>query len=478
MAIALAFALTMCFVSVASFLCNLISFGPHRRSLIRAAPSLVNAEDADGHLPLHYVLIPVSSDARKATSNGSSDANGEGVTDDVLVWRDRAQVISALTSAAPEESTDYLSRVDLIFDGDNMPRTALYQAVRIISDDFNSSPGPTVEFIRSVHEANPTMAMMGSSDELGDRPLSLLYRRFSRQFDLSEKFFPGDNSRPEVVNYRQQYKASAMNTWRIINLLLRPPVPAGAPPVDFKMVHSAVQVDCPPDLLRYIIETKTAQVLEPEPGTGRLPLHCAAAAVPKKDRSGNVVAFPAYHSKFIIDELLYAAPEAASTPDGDGKLPLNLAFDCGKSWIGGGIKSLVDADPGSLEKIDLDEYPEVRNTISFSSQLQSPSPTPSDASDEEKESFTKGGRKPIKKEEHHDAVMLVQKPDASMRDIVSCMWASEEDGAVQMLGIIGISRRAKELPSDSNPKLVAIAANALSSIVNAMKNHPNEPGLQ
>lgn len=453
------------------------------RSLIRAAPSMVEAEDADGHLPLHYVLIPVSSgkEAINADANGGNNSNDkeDGTSgDEILVWRDRAQVMSALTSAAPEESTDYLSRVDLIFDEDSMPRTALYQAVRIIPDDFSSSPGPTVEFIRSIHEANPTMATMGSSDELGDRPLSLLYRRFSRQFDLSEKFFPGDNSRPEVVSYRQRYKASAMNTWRIINLLLRPSVPAGSPPIEFKMVHSAVQVDCPPDLLRYIIETKTAQVLEPEPGTGRLPLHCAAAAMPKKDRSGNAVAFPAYLSKFIVDELLYASPEAASTPDGDGKLPLNLAIDCGKSWIGGGIKSLVDADPDSLEKIDLDQHPEIRKAISFSSQFPSPSPTPSDVSDEEKESTIEGGNKTIKKEEHHDAVMLVQKSDANIRDIVSCMWASEEDGAVQMLGCLAISRRAKELPTETNPKLVAIAANALSSIVNAMKNHPNEPGIQ
>ena len=455
------------------------------RSLIRAAPAMVKAEDADGHLPLHHVLIPATRSTKPNTDNGNGNAgaNDEDAIsgDEILVWRDRSQVISALASAAPEECADYLSRVDLIFDNeDTMPRTALYQAVRIIPDDFSSSPGPTVEFIRSVHEANPTMATMGSNDELGDRPLSLLYRRFSRQFDLSEKFFPGDNSRPEVVSYRQRYKASAMNTWRIINLLLRPSVPAGSPPVEFKMVHSAVQVDCPPDLLRYIIETKTAQVLEPEPGTGRLPLHCAAAAMPKKDRSGNVVAFPAYLSKFIVDELLYASPEAASTPDGDGKLPLNLAIECGKSWIGGGIKSLIDADPDSLERIDLDEHPEIRKAISFSSQFPSPSPTPSDVSDEGKESSSgEGGKKTtIKKEEHHDALMLVQKPDANIRDIVSCMWASEEDGAVQMLGCLAISRRAKELPTETNPKLVAIAANALSSIVNAMKNHPNEPGIQ
>lgn len=138
----------------------------------------------------------------------------------------------------------------------------------------------------------------------------------------------------------------------------------------------------------------------------------------------------------------------------------------------------VDADPVSLEKIDLDQYPEIRKAISFSSQLPSPSPTPSDVSDEEKESSIEGGKKTIKKEEHHDAVMLVQKSDANIRDIVSCMWASEEDGAVQMLGCLAITRRAKELSTEPNPKLIAIAANALSSIVNAMKNHPNEPGIQ
>ena len=133
-----------------------------------------------------------------------------------------------------------------------------------------------------------------------------------------------------------------------------------------------------------------------------------------------------------------------------------------------------------MERIDLDQHPEIRKALSFSSQFPSPSPAPSDMSDEEKESSSvEGGKKTIiKKEEHHSAVMLVQKPDANIRDIVSCMWASEEDGAVQMLGCMAISRRAKELPTETNPKLVAIAANSLSSIVNAMKNHPNEPGIQ
>ena len=86
----------------------------------------MKAEDADGHLPLYYSLIPASSatKASSAVSNGDT-ANNEGGTgsDEILVWRDRAQVISALTSAAQEESRNFLSRVDLTFDKDNMPQT-------------------------------------------------------------------------------------------------------------------------------------------------------------------------------------------------------------------------------------------------------------------------------------------------------------------------------------------------------------------
>ena len=50
------------------------------RSLIRAEPAMVKAEDADGHLPLHYALIPatsISSEAKPITGNGNAGAGAD-----------------------------------------------------------------------------------------------------------------------------------------------------------------------------------------------------------------------------------------------------------------------------------------------------------------------------------------------------------------------------------------------------------------
>ena len=451
------------------------------RSLIRAAPDTVTAKDKDGNIPLHYALMaPVAE-----SSEGDAP---EGAT---LAWKERAAVVAALVSAAYEDSVEYISRTDHKYGDSSIRCTALYHAISIIPDDFNPTPGPTVEFVRAVHEANPSMVTVANASD-GDKPLTLLYRRFSRQFDQSEKFFAGDNSRPEVLGYRQKYKASAMNTWRVIQLLLRPlppPVVKGetnAGPMEFKMVHAAVQMNCPADLLRYIIETKPNQVQETDPaGTGRLPLHCAAAAVPPKgaadddDASSSSPAFPAYYSKFVIDELLYAHSDAAAVKDGDGKLPLCLAIESGKTWIGGGIKSLYDAYPDGIKEIDMDKYPSINEALSFSSQQ---GPTKMASEDGNGKGTTTSELKVVKKEEHYDAIMLVQKPDACLDDIVSAMWANEEDGGIQMLGCIAVAKRGQDAKEDvaenASAEVVTVSLTALSAIVNAMKNHPNEPAVQ
>ncbi len=46
------------------------------------------------------------------------------------------------------------------------------------------------------------MVSVGNASD-GDKPLALLYRRFTRQFGLAEKFFSGDNPRPEVVEHHR-----------------------------------------------------------------------------------------------------------------------------------------------------------------------------------------------------------------------------------------------------------------------------------
>ncbi len=407
------------------------------RALLKGAPESASKRDSMGNIPLHYAIDPV-------VPPGASGQHER--------WRIRAAVLRALLPADYESAYEYFSRNDIKFTGDNDLGlcSPLYYALYSIPDDF-MSPAPTLGYISVIHEANPQMVSVSNKLD-GDKPLALLYRRFTRQFDLSEKFFAGDNSRPEVVEHRRKYKIAASNTWKIIELLLRP---EGG---EYRIVHRAIQVDCPPDLLRYIVETNAEELTKVD-DAGNLPLHYAAKSKPhaRSDRES----FPAFHTKYVVDELLYKFPEGASIADSEGKFPLTLAVDTGKQWVGGGVKSMYDAYPEALEQIDMDTHPSLQKALSYI--------------DEETSSAIDDARNGIVKDELHDAIMLVQKNNVDVSEVVSAMWAHEEDPGVQMMGCIAISRLSAKA---SDMEVRRIALSAVPAVVNAMKAHPNEPAVQ
>jgi hypothetical protein len=410
------------------------------RVMIRCLADIVGRSNASGYIPLHDAIRPLAHSLLNAAS-----------------LHMHSEVLNLLIAADYEASTQYLSRNDVVFDPDDGACTPLYHAVASIPDDFAQPPGPSVAFISAIHFPCPQMVSVKNASNY-DKPLALLYRRFSRQFDHSEKFFPGDNSKEEIVRYRHMYKTAAMNTWKVIVALLDPLSDKRKSVSDFFMVHAAVRMDTPPDLLRYIIETRPEEVRQANE-QGRLPLHVAAAC--PKEQAGN-----RYHFKFVVDELLYSYPDAAAATDADDKLPLQLAVDSGKYWIGGGLKSLYDVYPDAMEMVNMDENPLIRSALSFSTNFAE-----EHASDEKKVQDS------ITKEEHYDAIMMVQKSDAVLGDVISAMWANEEDAGIQMLGCMTLSQMAEKCKGDS-AKLNIIALNAVTTIVNAMKNHPNEPAVQ
>ena len=436
------------------------------RALIKAYPDALSMEDANGCIPLHYAVCPSNKVTRTTIDS----------------YFDRSEIVKILVASDYEVSMEYLTRSDVTVTGKD-GCTPLYLAVASIPDDFHSH-GATTFFIRAVHEANPSM-VVAKNDTNFDKPLSLLYRRFSRQFDFSEKFFPGDNSRTEVLEHRNKYKAAAVNTWKIIQCLLRPTqingksidtmdasvVAKGSKSTNYLMVHAAVQTECPPDLLRYIIETRSTEVQKPNK-QGRLPLHLAAMTQTNTTNVANMqdpqTNFSAYHSKFVIDELLYSYADGATEYDHDGKLPLQLAIESGKSWIGGGIRSLYNVFPDARKKIDLGRYPFINDAMS----------TVSDYAAEDDD-----GSPGIEKEENYDAIMRIQKNDVDLGDVLSIMWANEEDAGIQMLGCITIFRIAmvykeKYTDDDEASQVLPVATSSIAAIVNAMKNHPNEPAVQ
>ena len=230
-------------------------------ALVKANPKALAVRDAGGNIPLHYAIAPTA--VFHPSSQGTHNPNHQRMM--MSQWKLRAEIVRLLVASDTAISQAYMARNDVLFEsGDSTGGcTPLYRVLQTLPDDFEPK-GPTYQYLVVVTEASPhNMSGMGNQAE-GDKPLALLYRRFTRQFDISEKFFAGDNSRSEVVEHRRQYKAAAGNTWKIIELLLRPKANELQAPKQqqsqshqpsWRIVHRAVQVETPPDLLRYIVET-------------------------------------------------------------------------------------------------------------------------------------------------------------------------------------------------------------------------------
>jgi hypothetical protein len=420
------------------------------RSLISINRVALQYPDAGGNVPLHYAVAPSTHFQETPERN----------------WKSRAAILRHIIDADFEAAQLYLMQNNVVFESGDATGgcTPLYRVLQTLEDDFDSM-GPTLDYTAVMQAAYPKNTGVGNASD-GDKPLSLLYRRFTRQFDISEKFFAGDNSRPDVVQHRKKYKAAAGNTWKVIELLLRPPTNDS----QWGIVHRAVQVETPPDLLRYIVETN-AQDLTRVDKDGNLPLHHAAKSKPPpKTLKGDEVhrQFPAFYTKYVVDELLYKFPEAASMPDANGHFPLTLAIQSGKQWIGGGIKSLYDAYPDAIHQIDLHEHQSLKRALSMAEEERE--------NEEDGEELGSPWARGIIKDEHHDAIMLVQQPDVDISEVVTSMWAHEEDAGVQMLGCVAISKMAAKTTDDAD--ILRIALSAIAAVVNAMKAHPNEMIVQ
>ena len=455
--------------------------------LIRAYPEAVYSPDIAGFLPLHYALTPI---APESPAPGKTLVHTETP---LAAWRWRASVVRWLLAADPTPASyDYLKRNDVPY-RDVPGASPLYRIVQSIPDDDTPQQAPTLEFLHVVLKymvqqaargaptappqvGTPLVGLGNAYD--GDKPLALLYRRFTRQFDLAEKFFDGDNSRKEVVEHRRKYKTSAGNTWKMMELLLKQQEQVAmvgtTNKTTHRTVHRAVQGETPPDLLRYIVETNADDLTVPDEA-GNLPLHYAARYRPKDLLSLSTVAtkrkegglnkgvFPAFYSKYVMDELLYKYPEAALRKDADGNYPLLLAVQSGKQWIGGGTKSLYDAYPEALQQITLSEYPSLQRALMAQDEV-----------DETKEE--KVPQRDIIRDEQYDAIMLVQGENADISEVVTSMWAHEEDPGVQMLGCVAI-RRLLNVEADAE-HVLRISLSAVPAVVNAMKAHPNEVIVQ
>ncbi|KAL7463483.1 hypothetical protein ACHAXS_003849 [Conticribra weissflogii] len=469
-------------------------------AIATAHPEAASKRDGHNHVPLEGIFAGIFAEAKRRRARERPSTTATAADDVAAPFRFRNQIAHLLLTHDPDS---------VLLRG-----KPLYRLVEALPDDAHPPSGPTALFVQilverggataagaaAVGAATPSLSGVKFDDfaagpDDDDDVLALLYRRFVRQFDQSERFFAGDNSREEVLRHRERWKHAAVNTFHVIEVLLRRPRGStGDDDDDDLLVHNAVRVGaCPPDLLRYVVETNLEAVAEKD-SKGNLPLHYAAGP---SDADARIVAPgvvpPESYSKFLIDELLYAYPDGAAVPNADGVLPIVLAIESGKKWIGGGVRSLYEAFPAGLEDARLSDDHPILNAMSFQSDGADSDSMATEAlcgneHDEEGTVATAmdggGGRrrkrthrKKINKDESHDAIMFVQKSDSSVRDVVSTMWANEEDAGVQMLGCASLARMATENGS-SEKDIASVALMGVTAAVNAMKNHPNEPAVQ
>lgn len=377
------------------------------------------------------------------------------------------------TVAMTDSSHTTLSRSNSSLTIGDSNKCLLYQIVESLPDDFDTPSGSTVEVVKQVLESEGSDSN-SFSETMDDEVLTLLYRRFVRQFEQSERSFDGDNSRAEIIQYRQGFKYAARNTFNIIEMIMTWQSLEKGDDESF-LLHNTVQnISCSPDLLRFVIETNMEMVAQSD-SNGNLPLHYAALVATKSSVS---------LSKFFITELLYAYPAGAGMTNAVGDLPINLAIESRKDWIGTGMLSLYEAHPHGLER-------NVNEAFLFAMRGQYedhiiPAELDNQVDQEGCNSMGVDGgggryrkrkqRKMISKDECLQSMLAVQNPDATVRDIAFTMWANEEDEAVQILGCSALELAVTD--GLSTEKIASIALLGVTAVVNAMRNHPNEPTVQ
>lgn len=115
------------------------------------------------------------------------------------------------------------------------------------------------------------------------------------------------------------------------------------------IVHACAGIDgCPPALLEYAMLLHPEQLMIPDENC-QLPLHIAAS------RSDTI----------ILTDILGACPGASKMRNRRGQLPIELAVESGRQWTDG-VGQLLEANPGSLEVLNIDErvYPLIWSRLS------------------------------------------------------------------------------------------------------------------
>ena len=276
------------------------------RTMLEVAPETVACSDDEGSTPLHYLLHYGSPDLN--VMNLLIDTNS-----DVLCALDdygRSPLFHAV------ESDLSLEKLELLLGRGNASRTILQPC------------GPTRLYRDPKEGRGKTQPGRLATAAKHRTPLYMAWARA-----LSSKRSRFENHEKYLMRGKHWDKAM---------YLLQQAYKLECPSAKFRLLHAVLHFYSylPIDVVDFVFALKH-HANEREEGSGRLPLHIAAAISGTDD-----------DTVCIIDTLCRMHPEAAFEPTFEGRLPLHEALAVGKSWNSATTQILWQANPDALKVVD------------------------------------------------------------------------------------------------------------------------------